>query len=55
MEKAIPQTFKAWLLGVRLLRLLIPTIQVATGTGVAYVFANQINWLIAFYAWLVAV
>ncbi len=46
---------RAWLMAVRLPTLLIPTIQVATGTGVAYAYAESVNWLLAFYAWLVAV
>ncbi len=55
MEKVLPQSYKAWMMAIRLPTLLIPTIQVATGTGVAYVFTEHMNWLIAFYAWLVAV
>lgn len=48
-------TLRAWLMAVRLPTLLIPTIQVATGTGVAYAYTDHVSWLIAFYAWLVAV
>lgn len=55
MEKALLQTAKAWVMATRLPTLLIPTIQVWTGTAVAYVVSGKINWLIAFYAWLVGI
>lgn len=55
MEKVVQNTFKSWMIAIRPPTMLIPTIQVATGTGVAMVYSGSINWLIAFYAWIVAV
>lgn len=55
MEKTLPNYIKAWLIAVRLPTILIPTIQVFVGTAVAALYAPQLNWLIAFYAWAVAV
>lgn len=45
----------AWLLAIRLRTLLIPTVQVVVGTGLAYAFVDKIAWGIAFGAWVVAV
>ena len=47
--------WQVWTIAVRLPTLLIPTIQVITGTGVAYATSNHIDWFIALAAWLVAV
>lgn len=47
--------WKAWLIAIRLPTLLIPTIQVWTGTAVAWALTPPINRLVAFYAWVVAV
>jgi 1,4-dihydroxy-2-naphthoate octaprenyltransferase len=48
-------TFRAWLMAIRIRSLPIPTIQVATGTVLAYALTGRINILLAFFTWLIAV
>lgn len=48
-------TIKAWIMAIRLRSLPIPTIQVLTGTALAYVSIGHINVALAFSTWLVAI
>lgn len=50
-----PSVLQAWLMAIRLRTLPIPTIQVFTGTGLAYALLGAIDWIIAFYLWLLAI
>jgi len=50
-----PRYLKAWLMAIRLRTLPIPTIQVLTGTGLAYAMTGSIDLLMLFYVWLTAV
>lgn len=49
---SLPQ---AWMMAVRIRTLLIPSIQVAASTGLAYVVHGSIEWSIAIGAWFIAV
>jgi 1,4-dihydroxy-2-naphthoate octaprenyltransferase len=53
--KETPTIVQAWMAAVRMRTLPIPTIQVLTGTALAYFSTGSINFLMAFYTWLVAV
>lgn len=46
---------QAWLMAVRLRTLPIPTIQVFTGTALAYAVTGQFNVVLAFFTWMIAV
>lgn len=53
--KESPNMVQAWIEAVRLRTLPIPTIQVLTASALAYADTGAFNFLLAFYAWLVAV
>ena len=46
---------QAWMTAVRARTIPIPTIQVMTGTALAYAYLGSINWLMVFFTWVVAV
>lgn len=50
-----PNLIKAWATAARLRTLPIPTIQVFTGTALAYSLTGSINWLIFLCTWLVGI
>jgi 1,4-dihydroxy-2-naphthoate polyprenyltransferase len=54
MQKT-PNLVQAWSTAARLRTLPIPTIQVLTGTCLAYSQLGHIDWAICFYTWLVAI
>lgn len=53
--KKTPNLLQAWTTAIRLRTLPIPTIQVVTGTCLAYSSVDSIHWLIVFYTWIIAV
>lgn len=50
-----PTTLRAWMMAIRLRTLPIPTIQVLTGSALAYVSTGHINVILALFTWLVAI
>lgn len=52
--KKMPTRFQAWAMAIRPRTLPIPTIQVMTGTGLAYAVNGNIDWMLALYTWLIA-
>lgn len=52
--KKMPSTLQAWVMAIRPRTLPIPTIQVMTGTGLAYVMTGKIDWLLALCTWMIA-
>jgi 1,4-dihydroxy-2-naphthoate octaprenyltransferase len=53
--KKEPNLLKAWATAARLRTLPIPTIQVFTGTALAYSVLGAVDWLMLFYTWMVSV
>lgn len=53
--KKTPNLIEAWATAARLRTIPIPTIQVLTGTFLAYSVTGTIDWAVFFYTWLVAV
>lgn len=51
---SMPSTAQAWMMAVRLRTLWIPTIQIITAVAVATTIVSEVNWSVAFCAWLVA-
>jgi 1,4-dihydroxy-2-naphthoate octaprenyltransferase len=53
--KKTPNLLQAWATVARLRTLPIPTIQVLTGTGLAYSVTGKVDWLLFFYTWCVSI
>lgn len=51
----MPTTVQAWIMAIRPRTMPIPTIQVLTGTILAYAIAGTVDWTLACYTWLIAV
>jgi 1,4-dihydroxy-2-naphthoate octaprenyltransferase len=50
-----PNIMQAWAIAARLRTLPIPTIQVLTGTALAYAIKGSIDWILLLFTWLVAI
>lgn len=55
MMKVTPNLFQVWSTAARLRTLPIPTIQVFTGTCLAYTVIGMIDWPIMLFTWLVSI
>lgn len=53
--KRTPNLIHAWATAARLRTLPIPTIQVLTGTGLAYAVKGMVDWPILLYTWFVGI